>query len=158
MGYGRYVSGEPPQKLPKSCVASLSQIVALVGGDKGDLSRLFEDLPFTKAGKAHLYPLDRALRMHADWLRNRGDEDGKTAMDAKLEEDKLYTRMKRLRDSGELVALADAERVAATMAATVSNAVDSWGLHKVRRNELMDMLKDAIGKAWDSEEVEDEDE
>ena len=76
-------------------------------------------------------------------------------MDAKLDEDRQFTRLKRLRMAGELIDRTEAERVISIVAATTSNVVDSWGLDRPRRNDLMDRIAEGVRQAWKGDKDED---
>ena len=77
-------------------------------------------------------------------------------MDAKLDEDRQFTRLKRLQMAGELVSRTDAERVISQVAAITSNVVDnSWGLDRARRNDLMDRIAEGVQQAWKGDKDED---
>lgn len=149
-------------KLPDNCHISLRKLVEMVRGDKGTMAKMLADagVEYQKEGKTHFYPLEKATLAHADWLREK--DDGESEMDRKLREDRLFTRSKRLAHDGELVDAAEAERVGAVMAATVSNTIDSWGLSRKKRNDLMSRIDEAMEKAWsgnfgDEDEEEEDD-
>ena len=100
------------------------------------------------------YNLFRAVRSLVD--RKGRLAEGRSAMDAKLDEDRQFTRLKRLQMAGELVSRTDAERVISQVAAITSNVVDnSWGLDRARRNDLMDRIAEGVQQAWKGDKDED---
>ena len=77
-----------------------------------------------------------------------------SAMEAKLLADAEWTRVRCMRDAGELVLATDLEAMAARLATMTSNVVDSFGLPRDQRNLLMQQLSLAVDEEFDEDEQE----
>ncbi len=150
---------ETPARVNLGTYATLTEIARATVTGKDDASRILKEGGIVAErgkgkGAPHFYPLLAALRQICE-VKNAG-ASGKTAMDAKLEQDMLYTQQKRLRDAGELIDRTEAERVISQVAAITSNVVDAWGLDRKRRNELMERIEEGVRRAWKGEDDDDE--
>ena len=143
----------------KQTTANLGQLAKMSGKAPATITKIMEGAGLDptegcgQTARAKEWNLFEAMRAIFDAADVKAE--GRSAMDAKLDEDRQFTRLKRLRMAGELIDRTEAERVISIVAATTSNVVDSWGLDRPRRNDLMDRIAEGVRQAWKGDKDED---
>ena len=146
----------------RQTTANLGQLAKMSGKAPATITAIMEAARLDpaegcgKTGRSKEWNLFEAMRAIFDATDAKAE--GRSAMDAKLDEDRQFTQLKRLQMAGELVDRTEAERVISQVAAITSNVVDAWGLDRVRRNELMERIGEGVRQAWrgDREDGDDE--
>ena len=142
------------RKTDRDSTISQSALAKLTATAKHDVADHLADAGIELGADG--YNLFQSVRALLD--RKARLAEGRSALDAKLDEDRKFTQLKRLQMAGELIDRTEAERVISQVGAITSNVVDSWGLDRPRRNDLMDRIAEGVRQAWKGDTDEDGDE